>query len=133
MIDLLLKNVKTDHDTPIIDIAIDNGFIVDRGPKLDYFACQIIDGKNQLVVPGFVDSHLHLDIALMNSWIVPGRQESFQSMKRLNDLVEYHRKGFSKQDIERRGRACPGDGFTQWGGSTEGAMPSGPRDWSQTH
>ncbi len=103
MIDLLIKNVRTDHKEPLLDLAIDGGYIINRGPGLDYFARQVVDGTNPLVVPGFVDSHLHLDIALMNPWVVPGRQESFQSMKRLNDLVEYHRKGFSRQDIERRG------------------------------
>jgi len=102
MIDLLIKNVKKDYKDPITDIAIDNGFIIDHGPKLDYFARQIIDGKNQLVIPGLIESHLHLDIALMNSWKMPGRQEPFHSMKRLNDLVEILRKGFSRQDIEQR-------------------------------
>jgi len=102
MIDLLLKNVKTDYETPIIDIAIDNGFIIDLGPKLEYIARQIIDGKHQLVIPGLIESHLHLDIVLMNSSEMPGRQEPFHSMNRLNDLVEYHRKGFSRQDIEQR-------------------------------
>ena len=73
MIDLLIKNVKTDYKDPIMDIAIDNGFIIDHGPKLEYFARQIIDGKHQLVIPGLIESHLHLDIALMNSWEMPGR------------------------------------------------------------
>ena len=102
MIDLLIKNVKTDHKEPLVDLAIDGGHIINRGPELDYFAGQVIDGKSMLVVPGFVESHVHLDIVMMNPWDVPGRQEPFQSMKRLNDLVEILRKNFSREDIERR-------------------------------
>jgi predicted amidohydrolase YtcJ len=54
---------------------VDNGKIIARGTGLEYPARKIIDLKNRHLIPGFVESHLHLDIALMNSWEKPGRPE----------------------------------------------------------
>ncbi len=41
-------------------IAIDNGNIVDIGTDLRYDAKKVIDAKEQIVVPGFIDPHTHL-------------------------------------------------------------------------
>jgi cytosine/creatinine deaminase len=59
-----------------------------------------------LLIPGLVESHVHLDIALMNSWQTPGRAKSFRSPRELNAEVEQRRRAFTRQDIEQRaGRA----------------------------
>lgn len=41
-------------------LAVDNGVIIDVGPDLDYQAEQIIDARDQIVLPGFIDPHTHL-------------------------------------------------------------------------
>ena len=67
MIDLLLKNVNIEGNDVPVNIAIDDSTIVDRGRNLDYVARQTLDVGGRLLIPGFVESHMHLDIALINS------------------------------------------------------------------
>jgi cytosine deaminase len=102
MIDLILRNARiTDEDAPV-DIAVNGSTILDRGPNLEYVAQQEIDLKHRLLVPGFIDPHVHLDIALMNSWRTPGRPEPYLSHYGLNETLEKRRKSFSPQDIGHR-------------------------------
>jgi cytosine deaminase len=105
MIDLLLRNGTLDG-AGHVDIAVDGGLIVDCSPALDYAALQEIDLGGCLVIPGFVESHVHLDIALMNDWDRPGRARPFRSPVELNQEIEDRRRSFTRQDIEERaGRA----------------------------
>ncbi len=102
MFDLLFKNAIMTNETHPIDLAIRDGKIAVRGAGIDRNAKQIIDLKGQVVVPGFVDSHVHLDIALMNSWEQPGRLEPFLSHYGLNESLERRRKLFTPAEIEKR-------------------------------
>jgi len=102
MIDLLLRNASTQDCPERLDFAIDNGVLVDRGVGLNYSANHEIDLYHRLLVPGFVESHVHLDIALMNDWEKPGRPKPFRSPIELNQAVEQRRKSFTLQEIEQR-------------------------------
>jgi cytosine deaminase len=102
MIDLLLRDVGIEGEPTPVDVAVDGGVIVDRGPKLDYVARQEIAGYGRLLIPGFVESHLHLDIALMNDWRQPGHPEPYLSHYGLNESMERRRRDFTAEDIERR-------------------------------
>jgi len=102
MIDLLLRNGSLQDGSKGVDIAVDSGIILDRGPDLEYDARQEMDLNGRLVIPGFVDPHVHLDIALSNSWQRPGRQKSFLSPSELTEVVEQRRATFTHEDIERR-------------------------------
>jgi len=104
-IDLILRNATTDGVNRL-DIAVDGGFVIDRDPRLEYVSTQDYDLAGRLVTPGFVESHVHLDIALMNPWDIPGRPEPYRSLDALNESLERRRKSFTRQEIvERAGRA----------------------------
>jgi cytosine deaminase len=106
MLDLLLHNASIQDSREHLDFAVDHGILVERGVCLNYPAACEIDLNGRLLIPGFVESHLHLDIALMNDWEQPGRPKPFCSPKELNQEVERRRRSFSRQDIETRaGRA----------------------------
>ena len=102
MVDLILRNGRLADGTAGIDFAIAGGFIVEAGPGLMIQAKQTIDLEGKLVIPGFVEPHLHLDIALMNSGERPGRPEPYLSHTGLNEAVERRRKSFTSEDIQRR-------------------------------
>lgn len=102
MIDLLVRDVCIEGEPGLIDLTVDNGRIIARGLKLDYVAAQELDGNGRLLIPGFVESHLHLDIALMNDWQTPGRPEPYLSHYGLNQAMERCRQDFTAEDIERR-------------------------------
>lgn len=102
MIDLLVRNVHIEGEPSLVDLAVDDGRIIARGLNLAYVAAQEIEGNGRLLIPGFVESHLHLDIALMNDWQTPGRPESYLSHYGLNQSMERRRREFTAEDIERR-------------------------------
>lgn len=102
MIDLLVRNTYIEGEPELVDLAVNEGLIIDRGVKLDYVAAQEIEGNGRLLIPSFVESHLHLDIALMNDWQTPGRPEPYLSHYGLNESMERRRRKFTAEDIERR-------------------------------
>ena len=105
MIDLLLRNGTLDG-TDRLDLAIDKGIIIDRGAGLDYAARHEYELAGRLLIPGFVESHVHLDIALMNPWDRAGRPEPYRSIPALNETLERRRKSFTQEEIvARAGRA----------------------------
>ena len=99
MIDLLIKNAKIQQHTTLVNLAIDSGKIVGCEPDLLATSRQEMDVAGNLVIPGFVDPHVHLDIILMNSGELLGRQESFENS---NAIVERRRVEFSSEDIKNR-------------------------------
>jgi cytosine deaminase len=102
MVDLVLRNATLPDGSSGIDFAVDQGIIAARGSNLEYLSSQEIDLAGKLLIPGFVESHVHLDIALMNSWDKPGRQEPFRVMSDLNESLEKRRIAFNQEDIENR-------------------------------
>lgn len=102
MVDLVLRNATLPDGSIGVDVAVDNKMIVDRGFGLAYLPSQEIDLEGRLLIPGFVESHIHLDIALMNSWERPGRQEQFRLLSDLNVSLEERRLKFTQDDIEKR-------------------------------
>jgi cytosine deaminase len=102
MIDLLLVNATLPDGTGGMDLAVDGGRILARGPGLDFPARRRLDVGGRLLIPGFVESHLHLDVALMNDPLQPGRPAPFCSPVELNTAMEQRRAAFTRLDIERR-------------------------------
>ena len=99
MIDLLITNMRENNKKTTFDIAIQDRIIVETGKGLDHPSSRIIDGNGDLLSPGFVESHVHLDIALMNDPGKPGRPEPYVSHYALSDSLEKRRRYFSPEDI----------------------------------
>ena len=64
MLDLIIRNANLPDGKKGIDIAIENGSIIQVGPKLDVQATREIDATDRLATPPFVDSHFHVDSTL---------------------------------------------------------------------
>lgn len=102
MIDLLIRNATLQDGSQGFDIAVSEGEIIEKGSNLEYQARQVLELNGRLLIPGFVDPHVHLDIALMNSWQQPGRPEPYLSPSKLNETLERQRKNFTTEDIVQR-------------------------------
>ncbi len=63
--DLLVRNVCIEDGKPHVDIAVKDGKIVAIEQKVNGDATTVIDGKGHVVVPGLVESHIHLDKAFV--------------------------------------------------------------------
>lgn len=120
VIDLLLRNVVTAGAPEPVSVAVTGGRIVAAGPELlpslweglgeglskAIPAREVFDAGGRYLIPGFVESHLHLDIALSNDARRPGRPEPFVSMAGLNAAIERRRRAFTHEEIVRRATAA---------------------------
>jgi len=102
MVDLLLRNAVVQDRDSMVDVAVDGGIILAVALGLEMGARQEIDLGGRLLVPGFVEPHVHLDIALSNNWEHPGRPQPFISIPGLNQAVEQRRRAYTSEDIQQR-------------------------------
>lgn len=100
MIDLVIHNARIADGEPLIDLAIDDGLIVDIGPFRGE-AKERIEAHGRAVVPGFLEPHIHLDKAL-----VEGRRPNLSGT--LADAIRITgelKERFHREDVlERAGR-----------------------------
>ena len=62
---MLLKNVHVDNHEEVVDVRIlDGKFSEIKANLAPYDGEEVIDGKENLLLPPFVDSHVHLDATL---------------------------------------------------------------------
>ena len=64
MIDLLIRNANLPDGREKIDIAVNNGRIVEVELRIAGEARETLDAAGQLVSPPFVDAHFHMDATL---------------------------------------------------------------------
>jgi cytosine/creatinine deaminase len=64
MLDLLIRNANLPDGRTGIDIAVQDGRIVEIAPSIATAARETLDAAGQLVSPPFVDAHFHMDSAL---------------------------------------------------------------------
>lgn len=63
--DILFKNVRLSDDEGLKDVAIKDGLIVAIAEELNESAERVIEADGRVLIPGFVESHIHLDKALI--------------------------------------------------------------------
>ena len=61
--DLIFRNVRIDDAQPLMDVAVHGGKIVEIAPNISAHAQQEIQGHGNVLIPGFVEAHLHLEKA----------------------------------------------------------------------
>lgn len=61
--DLIFRNVRIDDAQALTDVAVHNGKIVEIAPGIAHTAAQEIQGNGNVLIPGFVEGHLHLEKA----------------------------------------------------------------------
>ncbi|MHC1781860.1 MAG: amidohydrolase family protein [Anaerolineaceae bacterium] len=106
MIDLILRNAVLPDGRSGLDLAIDSGRLLKISSHLETEAHLEYNLGGRLLTPGFVDPHLHLDIALMNPSGCPGRAQPFVSLAELNAELEERRGRFSPEEIANRAGAA---------------------------
>ncbi|WP_330179796.1 amidohydrolase family protein [Nocardia sp. NBC_01503] len=67
MAELVLRNARIDDAADLVDIAIENGIITAVGAQLPIHAPDEIDCAARVVIPGLIESHVHLDKALLDA------------------------------------------------------------------
>ena len=98
--DLLLKNVRLADDQPLQDVAINEGRIQQIAEKIEGSATREIDAEGRVLVPGFVESHIHLDKALIASR-KPNKSGTLQEAIKVTAELK---PTFTKEDIYDRAK-----------------------------
>jgi len=101
MFDLIVRNANLQDGRTGIDIACQDGKIVEVGPHIEGEARETIDATGRLVSPHFVDSHLHLDAALTHG--NPRINESGELYEGINLWAEI-KPQFSVEEVKKRAR-----------------------------
>ena len=98
--DILLKQVRLNDGEELKDVGIEDGKIVAIEKEISKSAKQVIEANGRVLVPGFVESHIHLDKALIANR-KPNKSGTLQeAIKVTADL----KPTFSKEDIYERAK-----------------------------
>lgn len=100
MIDLVLKQALIEGREGLADICIDHGRITQIVEAAEEPAKREFDLDGRLVLPGFVDAHMHLDKCLVAERF--GRQPSTLDEARV--IMSRVKAEFSRQDVKDRAR-----------------------------
>jgi len=98
--DLIIRGARTPDRAGRVDLALRDGRIAKIAPRVAEAGGQEIDVGGQLVIPGLVESHFHLDKALLgagapvDAGTVAGAISATAEMKRR----------FTREDIQARAR-----------------------------
>lgn len=96
--DLILRNATiTDRPAPV-DIGVRNGRIAAIEPHLEV-ECAEYDAGNRLVLPGFVDTHIHLDKACLLGRCGHNHGSVSEAIK----AVAAMKRDFTIEDVYQRG------------------------------
>jgi cytosine deaminase len=68
---LLVRQARTPDDDRLVDVLVEAGRVTAVGPRLEAPpGVEVLEANGQVLLPGLVDSHLHLDKTLMGEpWI----------------------------------------------------------------
>ncbi len=98
MIDLLLRRVRVEDAEDVADLAIDEGRIVEIEPSSDLPARRTLEGGGRVVVPGFVNAHVHLDKAFVGDLAPSGLM--LDGVARGTE----RKRAYTREDIQQRVR-----------------------------
>lgn len=98
--DILFKNVRLNDGESLKDIAIQDGRIVAIEETISEAGERVIDAEGRVLVPGFVESHLHLDKAL----IADRKPNNSGTLKEAISVTAELKPTFTKEDIYDRAK-----------------------------
>lgn len=99
---MLIKNVHIDNHEETSDVRIVNGKFKEIAPELTAVANEkVIDGKGNVLLPPFVDSHVHLDATL-----TAGQPEWNESGTLFDGIRIWseRKQDLTKEDVKKRAR-----------------------------
>lgn len=96
--DILLQNVQIPGADGLRDVAIEGGVIRDIARKIETAAGRVIDGEGRVLIPGLVDSHIHLDKA----YIMDRLPNKSGTLMEAIQVTAQLKPTFTKEDVVER-------------------------------
>ena len=96
--DVIIKNARIDDDKDLVDIGVSSGKISKIGKNLS--GAKTIDADGDVVVPSFIESHIHLDKALLER-VKPNLEGTLEGAIRITGELK---RGFQYEEVLARAR-----------------------------
>lgn len=98
--DVLIKQARLNDGEALQDIAIENGKIVKIAPTIDEAANEVIEAEGRVLIPGLVESHIHLDKAL----IADREPNKSGTLKEAIQVTAKLKPTFTEEDVYNRAK-----------------------------
>jgi len=98
--DLIIRNARLIDESNLVDIAIKKNRIIKIDKKINAVFKKELDVEGSLVSPGFIDAHLHLDLAFMGG----NKVWSTRRIPEAEKITNAERRAFNAQDMKRRAK-----------------------------
>ncbi|MGG5314977.1 amidohydrolase family protein [Enterococcus sp. AZ072] len=98
--DLLIRQARLNDGEALQDIAIENGKIVKIAPTIDENADEVIEAEGRVLIPGLVESHIHLDKAL----IADREPNKSGTLKEAIQVTAKLKPTFTEEDVYTRAK-----------------------------
>ncbi|MDT2448652.1 amidohydrolase family protein [Enterococcus avium] len=98
--DVLIKKARLNDNEALQDIAIDNGVITNIAPNIVGSAKKVIEANGRVVIPGLVESHIHLDKAL----IADREPNKSGTLKEAIEVTAKLKPTFTEEDVYTRAK-----------------------------
>lgn len=98
--DVLIKQARLNDGEALQDIAIENGKIVKIAPTIDGTAKEVIEADGRVLIPGLVESHIHLDKAL----IADREPNKSGTLKEAIQVTAKLKPTFTEEDVYNRAK-----------------------------
>lgn len=98
--DVLIKQARLNDGEALQDVAIENGKIVKIAPTIDGTAKEVIEADGRVLIPGLVESHIHLDKAL----IADREPNKSGTLKEAIQVTAKLKPTFTEEDVYNRAK-----------------------------
>lgn len=98
--DVLIKQARLNDGETLQDVAIENGKIVKIAPTIDGAAKEVIEADGRVLIPGLVESHIHLDKAL----IADREPNKSGTLKEAIQVTAKLKPTFTEEDVYNRAK-----------------------------
>jgi cytosine deaminase len=98
--DLIIRQTRLADDAPLMDVAIQDGRFIQIAPRVDAEAAEEIPAAGRVLIPGLVESHLHLEKAFVMDR-KPNRSGTLMEAIAVSASLK---PTFTREDIEARAR-----------------------------
>jgi len=100
VLDILMKNVRLEDGEELVDLGIQDGKIKEISQEITEDAEKVIDAEGCVVIPGLVESHIHLDKAL----IADRKPNKSGTLKEAIEVTAELKPTFTEEDIYERAK-----------------------------
>src|SRR5579863_5552173 len=99
-VDLLVRQVRISDSRPLMDIGIKSGQISLIAENAAVTATEVIDAAGRVILPGFVEPHLHLEKAFFHRRM-PATQGTLEEAIRITGILKSRQE---RKDVLERSR-----------------------------